>query len=90
MRFLVEDRRVIIYGFVIMPKHLHTVWQMQSGIKRDNVQRDFLKFTSQRIKDRLKMHYPDVLSGLQVNAKDRKYQIWERNPYRLIYGQRMS
>jgi putative transposase len=52
---------------------------MQSGIKRGNVQRDFLKFTSQRIKDRLKMHYPGVLSGLEVNAKDRKYQIWERN-----------
>jgi len=33
MRFLVEDKRVIIYGFVIMPNHLHTVWQMQSGIK---------------------------------------------------------
>jgi putative transposase len=80
MRFLVEDKRVIIYAFVIMPNHLHIVWQMQSGIKRDNVQRDFLKFTSQRIKDRLNMQYPDVLSGLEVNAKDRKYQIWERNP----------
>jgi len=80
MRFLVEDKRVIIYGFVIMPNHLHIVWQMQSGIKRDNVQRDFLKFTSQRIKDRLKIHYPAVLSGLLVNAKDRKYQVWERNP----------
>ena len=49
-------------------------------MKRENVQRGFLKFTSQRIKDRLKLNEPDLLSQLLVNAKDRKYQLWERNP----------
>ncbi len=63
-----------------MPNHIHIVWQMQAGIRRENVQRDFLKFTSQRIKDRLKLNEPDLLSQLLVNAKDREYQLWERNP----------
>jgi len=80
LRFLVEDSRVIIYAFVIMPNHIHVVWQMQVEIKRENVQRDFLKFTAQRIKDRMALHEPDLLSQFLVNAKDRKYQIWERNP----------
>jgi len=50
LRFLVEKKRVTIYSFVIMPNHLHIIWQMQSGHKRSDVQRDFLKFTSQQIK----------------------------------------
>ena len=53
MRFLVEDNRVIIYGFVIMSNHIHLIWQMKAGIIRDALQRDFLKFTAQWIKDNL-------------------------------------
>ena len=79
LRFLVESKRIILYAFVIMPNHLHLIWQMQAGIKRENVQRDFLKFTSQRIKDRIELNEPELLSQFLVNAKDRKYQLWERN-----------
>jgi len=80
MRFLVENKRVIIYGFVIIPNHIHIVWQMQVGQLRENVQRDFLKFTAQRIKDRLKVDNAHFLTELLVEATDRKYQLWERNP----------
>ena len=44
-RFLVKNNRVKIYSFVIMPNHLHLIWQMQPGHERKHVQRDFLKFT---------------------------------------------
>ena len=33
-----------------MPNHIHLIWQMKDGIKRSDVQRDFLKFTAQQIK----------------------------------------
>ena len=45
LRFLVQDNRVIINAFVIMPNHLHLIWQMKNEYKPDAVQRDFLKFT---------------------------------------------
>src|SRR6188768_2378551 len=50
LRFLVNDKRVIVYGFVIMDNHIHVIWQLQAGRKRDDVQRDFLKYTAQLIK----------------------------------------
>lgn len=50
LKFLVKEKRVKVYGFVIMPNHIHIIWQIQVGHKRENVQRDFLKFTSQTIK----------------------------------------
>jgi len=80
MRFLVDDKRVIIYGFVIMDNHIHIIWQLQAGRKRNDVQRDFLKYTAQLIKKDMMKHHPDKLKEFLVNAKDRKYQFWERNP----------
>ena len=63
-----------------MSNHVHLIWQVQKGFERENVQRDFLKFTSQTIKRDLKKNHQAVLEKFLVNAKDRKYQIWERNP----------
>lgn len=80
MRFLVEDKRVRIYGFVIMPNHLHLVWSINENHLREDVQRDFLKYTAQQIKFDLQKHHPQVLPYFEVNLKDRQYQFWERNP----------
>ena len=50
LTFLVKNNRVFIYGFVIMPNHIHLIWQMKENINPSHVQRDFLKFTAQQIK----------------------------------------
>ncbi|MCW3128196.1 MAG: hypothetical protein JWO03_3854 [Bacteroidetes bacterium] len=80
LAFLVKKQRIRIYGFVIMPNHIHLIWQISETLKREDVQRDFLKFTAQEIKRDLEKNHPDVLKHFEVNAVDRKYQIWERNP----------
>ena len=80
MRFLVKDERVLIYGFVIMNNHIHIIWHLKPRKKRDEVQRDFLKYTAQQIKKDMLINYKDELESFKVQAKDRKYQFWERNP----------
>ncbi len=75
MRFLVQDKRVIIYEFIIMYNHLHIIWQMQADRKRDAVQRDFLKHTAQEIKKDMMLNHPVELKAYLVNTKDRKYQF---------------
>ncbi len=47
--------------------------------KREDVQRDFLRFTSQQILKYLRNSNSSLLNELLVDAKDRKYQVWERN-----------
>ena len=79
MKHLVKERRVIIYGLVIMSNHLHIIWQLQTGQKRENVQRDFLKHTAQAIKEDMLLNKPVELKAYLVNARDRKHQFWERN-----------
>ena len=67
-------------AFTIMINHMHLIWQIQDGFKREEVQRDFLKYVSQTIIKDLKRNHPDVLEKFYVGTKDRKYQIWKRNP----------
>ncbi|MEM9078825.1 MAG: hypothetical protein AAGC43_17425 [Bacteroidota bacterium] len=43
LSFLVKEKRVIVFGFVIMSNHMHLIWQIQGNHKRSSVQRDFLK-----------------------------------------------
>ena len=61
LKFLVEDNRVWIYGFVVMPNHIHQLWRFKSPHTQEQVQRDFLKFTAQKIKDDLLINHPAVL-----------------------------
>jgi len=42
--------------------------------------KNFLKFTAQKIQRDLIKNHPRVLSHFFVDAADRKYQFWERNP----------
>ena len=79
LSFLSENKRVTVYSFVIMCNHFHLIWQMLGNHKREAVQRDFLKYTAQQILKILLEEKSPFLDKLLVRAKDRKYQIWERN-----------
>ncbi len=69
LKFLVKEKRVQVYTFVIMSNHIHLIWQVQKGFERENVQRDFLKFTSQTIKRDLKKNHPAVLKNSLLMQK---------------------
>ncbi len=77
--FLVGKQRICVYGFVIMPNHFHLIWQMMGDHKRNDVQRDFLKYTGQQILKMLGNEQSPLLQELLVNAKDRRHQVSERN-----------
>ena len=87
LRFLVEDKRIKLFAFVLLSNHIHLIWQMLSLIDPKSVQRDFLKYTAQKIKADLKRNHPAVLKYFRVDARDREYprltggqEFWERNP----------
>jgi putative transposase len=80
LSFLSKSKRVDIYAFVIMSNHFHLIWQMLGDHRREDVQRDFLKYTSQQILKILRNERSVMQQELLVRSKDRKYQVWERNP----------
>ena len=79
LQFLKKEGSIVVYGFVIMPNHIHLIWQIQDGFKQGNIQMRFLKFTAQQMKFRLIDSNNSRLPNFLVEAKDRQYQFWERN-----------
>lgn len=77
--FLKNERSIVVYAFVIMPNHIHLIWQIQDGFKQDKIQLRFLRFTAQQMKFKLLQTNSPVLEQYRVNAADREYQFWERN-----------
>ena len=96
LRFLVEEKRIELNAFAIMSNHIHLIWQIQPGHRKENVQRDFLKYTPQIIIKDLESNHQQALKVFLVNAKDRKYQVWQRNPLSIdlwtkeVYIQKME
>lgn len=75
----VENQQITIYAFVIMPNHMHLIWQLHDGINKMNFQRDFLKFAARSLLWFMRMNNDTILPLLEVNARDRKFQVWKRN-----------
>jgi len=80
----VAANELTIYAFVIMPNHFHIIWRVHDGIDRSNFQRDLMKFTARIMLMFMRMNEEPMLEKLIVNAKDRKYQIWERNSLSVV------
>jgi REP element-mobilizing transposase RayT len=78
MRWLVNQKRCRIYGFVIMPNHIHLLWKIADGFDRANVRGALLSFTAHEFKMRLATN-PIRLKVYQVNLVDRTYQFWQRD-----------
>ena len=80
LKFLHDANRIELYGFVIMPNHIHLLWQdkiEEAGKLNMLTQGSLLKFTSRQILNQMNMEEKLIY---KVNAADREYQIWEREP----------
>ncbi len=80
LEFLVKQKRIVVYGFVLMNNHIHIIWQCLPNNKPKEIQLSFMKFTAQMIIKDLRNNHQEVLAHFRVDNIDRKYQIWERNP----------
>lgn len=90
LKFLVNEQRVIVTAFVILDNHLHIIWQAVNGFTPQQVQHNFLRYTAQQIKFDLQEHDPAFLEEFRVNAADREYQFWERNPLSIdLYSEKV-
>ena len=79
LQFLVKDKRIRLYAFVIMSNHIHLIWQPLPGQTLQTIQHSLLKHTAQEFKIDLQKNNIALLEQFKVTAKDRTYQFWERN-----------
>jgi len=84
-RHLVEQGKIIIYGFVIMPNHLHVLWEMVSLNGKEMPHASFNKFTSHQFLNLLRSESPELLSIFNVEDKvERTHRFWQRDPLAVL------
>jgi len=67
-----------VYAFVIMPNHIHLIWQVHENNGKETSQASFLKFTAHTFK-RLLRDEPETLSRYRVDASNKQYEFWQRD-----------
>ncbi len=79
LEFLVKNKKVRVYGFVIMANHIHLIWRNLEMNGKEHPDESFLKFTAHQFKKHLKKSGAP-LDQYHVDKTDRTYQFWQRSP----------
>ncbi|MDT3405134.1 transposase [Mucilaginibacter terrae] len=76
---LVEKRKLEVYGFVIMPNHIHIIWKNIALNGKEMPYASFMKFTSHQFQKELRTGESSLLERFAVERNNRDYQFWQRN-----------
>jgi putative transposase len=76
LRYLCDKGCIKIYSFVIMPNHVHLIWKLLKLNGKELPSSSFLKFTSHKLLELVKIRNKEKLSWLTSQLSDSKYQIW--------------
>jgi putative transposase len=77
---LTERKKIKVYGFVIMPNHIHLLWEMTEMNGREMPYASFQKHTAHAIQCDLKVNHPYTLRDFKVDENERHYRFWQRDP----------
>lgn len=80
LKWLHERALIKIYGFVIMPNHIHMIWTQLKMNGKEFPKNSFEKFTAHEFAKRLEKENRDILQRFIVDAEDRSYNFWKRDP----------
>ena len=80
LQWMVQKELVKIYGYVIMPNHIHLIWEQVAMNGKEFPKNSFEKFTAKTFVKNMKATNDITLKNYQVTATDRQYNIWLRDP----------
>jgi putative transposase len=80
LHFLSHKGKISVYAFVIMPNHLHLIWQTHALNGKESAQGSLLKFTAHEFKKCLLQQNAPGLQLYKVKASNKEYEFWQRDP----------
>ena len=78
LQYFAQRDMITLYGFVIMPNHIHLLWYLHQQNGKETVAGSFTKFTAHQFKKHLGQS--GELPLYQSDKHDRSYQFWKRDP----------
>ena len=81
---LVDKQKIKVYGFVIMPNHIHIIWENITMNGKEKPYASFMKFTGHEFLRELRQANNHLLSKFIVNANDRLHHFWQKDAHKVI------
>ncbi len=79
LKYLSNVGLIDVFGFVIMPNHIHLIWRINALNGKETAQGSFLKHTAHAFKKMLKVNDANSLTTYAVNASNKNYEFWKRD-----------
>ena len=80
LKYLVDKKKLAVYGLVIMPNHIHIIWELLAMNGKEKPHASFMKFTSHEFLNEMRMNHPEKLQAYEVESVTRDYNFWQRDP----------
>jgi REP element-mobilizing transposase RayT len=77
LKELSRKELIKVYAFVLMPNHVHIIWQQLNKNGKETSQGSFLKYTAHEFLKNLKCS--GYSKEYEVNAGNKKHEIWQRD-----------
>lgn len=79
LKHLVNKNLIKLFGYVIMPNHIHIVWKSVAMNGKENPKASFLKYTAHEFKKILKGHSNEQLISFEVDRSNKDFEFWQRD-----------
>lgn len=76
---LVKRNKIKIYAFVIMPNHVHVIWEMIDVNGKEMPYASFNKYTAHQFLDHLHKTNPELVKRYQEITPEREHRFWQRD-----------
>jgi len=80
LRWLLQKGLVKISGYVIMPNHIHLMWEQLQMNGKEFPKNSFENFTAKLLFRNMKENNDAALKNYEVAARDCQYNVWQRDP----------
>jgi len=76
---LVQQQKIKVYGFVIMPNHIHLLFENTDMNGKEMPYVSLMKYTAHRFLQELRKEDLSLLNKFKVDRNTRAHQFWQRN-----------
>jgi len=77
LNYLCRKEFIKVYGFFIMPNHVHFIWELLQNNRKESPVASFMKFTAHQFQNTLEENAPHILNEYKVDWHSRNHNFWQ-------------
>jgi REP element-mobilizing transposase RayT len=78
--YLSSAGKIDVFGFVIMPNHVHLIWRANELNGKESPQGSFLKYTAHEFRKLIYREDENKLKLYKTDALNKEHEFWQRDP----------